>query len=301
MSSLSWEKSCYDAVVQLRALLEDSRFTFANIISVMKELDLGKQSEQTRRAQIPVKSPNKITQVLIKYSDVAQELSERREEDNLVIASINGSAMETDNDVLLPERANKDERKANESEVQDEPMEIVENDDRTADSCQFAKTTIGRQVSVSIHELIVNRTALSSPDTADRDPAIANPSSCPQSPMSDPRFYVCTSFAKTIPPHRETDLGGSSFATSSIAISPSISFNKSSQQSFQYHDYCLSEGEFDITLPSQSTPSDVARRNARLKEAEIFRQIEGDAFDENSFFNDTQVPLEMDLTADDDM
>lgn len=275
MSSLSWEKSCYDAVVQLRALLEDNRFTFANIISVMKQLDLSKQTE---RAQVPAKSPN-----------VAQECGERekREEKgkDLIVASNNGSMMET-NDVPLTERANKDERKVNETEVQDEPMEIAENDSRE-----------------SIHEVIVNRVAFSPSDTVNRDLSIVNPGPSLTSSTIDPRFYVRTSFAAstpqgTISPHCETNLG-SSFAASSITISPSRSFRSS--QSFQYHDYCLSEREFDISLPSQSTPSEDARMTARAKEAKIFRQIEGDGFDEEGFFNDTRVSLKLDLTADDDV
>lgn len=316
-SSLSWEKSCYDAVVQLRALLEDNRFTFANIISVMKELDLGKHNEQTKRMQVPVKSPN-VTQVPAKSSNtiqapvtslnVAQERKEgeKREEDkNLTVALYKDLATGTNRDASSSQRANKDERKENESEVQDEPMEI-ENDDRREDSRQFAKPTIERQISVSIHEIIVNRTAVLSPGATNEDPLIVNQSSFSQSAVNDPRFYVCTSFAASSPkatlPQREINLG-SSFATSSIVLSQARTLNNSSLRSSQYHDYCLSEGEF--TLPSscsgQSTSSEKARKNARLKEAEIFRQIEGDAFDEKRFFNDVEELLEIVLTDDDDV
>ncbi|XP_071555070.1 mutS protein homolog 4 [Temnothorax nylanderi] len=290
-SSLSWEKSCYNAVVQLRALLEDNRFTFANIINVMKQLDLSKQSEQTERALIPTKSPN------VAQERGKREEREKREEDKNLVASNNGLTIGTKDDVLLTEQTNKDERKMNEEEVQDEPMEIDKNDTQQAD--------------ISIHEVIVNRTAFPSQNTANKDTSSsANPSSSPQSPKSDPRFYVCTSFAastpKTISPHRGTN-PGSSFAARSRAASPSTSLRSS--QSFQYHDYCLSEGDFTFTplhsIPSQSTPSDVAKMTARAKEAKIFRQIEGDNFDEEAFFNDThhtqQVPFKLNLTTDDDV
>lgn len=250
----------------------------------MKQLDLSKQSEQTKRAQIPVKSPN-----------VAQECREqkKREEDkNLVVASNNDLTIRTNDNILLTklsEQVNKDERKMNENEMQNEPMEIVEDSNN-------------RKTDLSIHEVIVNRMTLPSP--VNRNLSTVNSSPSPQSPANDPRFYVCTSFAtstpRTILAHCEAKNLGSSFVTSPIAASPSISFKSS--QSFQYHDYCLSEGEFDITLPSQSTPSDItAKITARAKEAAIFRQIEGDAFDEESFFNDTQVPLKLDLIADDDV
>jgi len=248
----------------------------------MKQLDLSKQNEQTKRTQVPVKSSN-----------VAQECKEqeKREGDkNLVVASNNDSTMRmTGNNELdnaLSERVNEDERKMNENVIQDEPMEIAENDD-------------SRKADVSIHEVIVNRTVFSSPETVNRDPSIVDPDPPLQSPISDPRFYVCTSFAtstpKTVLSRRETNVG-SSFPGSSISASSSFK----SSQSFQFHDYCLSEGEFDITLPSQSTSSDISR-TARSKEAEIFRQIEGDGFDEENFFNDLQVPLKLDLVADDDV
>lgn len=235
----------------------------------MKQLDLNKQTE---KAQIPAKPPN-----------AAQEYGERQKcEEDKNLASNNDLTTGTNDDVLLT--ANKDERKVNESKVQDEPMEIAEDDNRKAD--------------LSIHEVIVNQTAFSSLDTANKSTVTG-----PQSPMSDPRFYVCTSFAastpRTILSHCGTNLG-SSFAASPIAVSPSISFK--STQSFQYHDYCLSEGEFDITLPSQSISSEVAKITARAKEAEIFRQIEGDDFDEKSFFSDIQVPLKLDhFSANDDV
>lgn len=233
----------------------------------MKQLDLSKQSEQTERAQVPAKSPS-----------VAQERGERRkrEEDKNLVASNNDL---TNDGVSLTARANTDERKVNGNEVQDGPMEIAEDNDRR---------------NVSIHEVIVNRTA----DTTDK--STVNMDLSPLTPTYDPRFYVRTSFAASTPgsPRCRTNLGSNFIAN--MTVSPSISFRSS--QSFRYHDYCLSEGEFDITLPSQSTSSEVAKVTARSKEAEIFRQIEGDAFDEKTFFNNAQVPLELDhLTADDDV
>ncbi|XP_011877521.1 PREDICTED: mutS protein homolog 4-like isoform X1 [Vollenhovia emeryi] len=274
-SSLSWEKSCYDAVVQLRALLEDNRFTFANIISVMKQLDLSKQSEQTERAPAPAKSP-----APTKSPNVAQERAERegREEDEDLVAATSNTS--TNNTVLLTEPADKVEREVSEERVQDGQMEIAEDDNR-----QVFLTN------VSIHEVIINRMAFSSPDTASGDSAAVDPN---PSPAVDPRFYVRTSFAASTsmtitPPQRGTN-PGSSFAESVKTVGESV----------QYHDYCLSEGEFDLSLSSRSISSDTARRTARAKEAAIFRQIEGDDFDESNFF-DTQEMLTLELAMDEDV
>lgn len=108
----------------------------------------------------------------------------------------------------------------------------------------------------------------------------------------DPLQYVSASYAIATNSQR-TPIAprGESSQESSFAVSlPSLQ-----SSTWQYHDYCLSEKEFDITLPSQSTVSDVARMSARMKEAEIFRKIEGDAFDERAFFNNSQVPMKIDL------
>ncbi|XP_018317051.1 mutS protein homolog 4 [Mycetomoellerius zeteki] len=280
-SSLSWEKSCYNAIVQLRALLENNRFTFANIISIMKQLDLSKQTKRAQPAQVQIKSPNVVQE--------CREQEKYEEEKNLVVASNNNLTMTRMEDVvLLPESANKDEQKVNEDKVQDEPMEIVENDNWKADE--------------SIHDVIANQKALPLPETIDRNPFV-NPNSSLQSLTSDPRFYVCTSFAASTPKTTlqlcEANLRSNFTTNSSVMTSPSTSFNSQSQ----YHDYCLSEGEFDITLPrsSQSTPSDIAKTTARSKEAKIFRQIEGDDFNEESFFNDTQITLKSDFSTDNDV
>lgn len=247
----------------------------------MKQLDLSKQSEQTKIAQVPVKSPN-----------IAQEYRkrEKREDDKNLVVS-NNNLTKTNDNVLakLSEQANKDERKMNENEVQDEPMEIVEDINRKAD--------------LSIHEVIVNRMILPSP--VNKNLSIVNPSPSPQSPMNDPRFYVRTSFATSTPrttlARCETNLivRSKSLAASSITASPSKSFKCS--QSSQYYDYCLSEEEFNVTQLSLSISSDIAKITARDKEAAIFRQIEGDAFDEENFFNDAQMALKLDLTIDDDV
>ncbi|XP_011702971.1 PREDICTED: mutS protein homolog 4-like [Wasmannia auropunctata] len=291
-NSQSWEKSCYDAVVQLRALLEDNRFTFANIISVMKQLDLSKQSERTKGTQVPAgKSPN-----------VAPKRNEERErtregDENHVVASNHDVPMVTNDDVLLSERAAKDhEQKVN--EARDEPMEteIDESDDRRTDA--------------PIHEVVqVDRTASSSSKMIVGSPSsIVNLVATPSSLLSDvPPLHVRTSFAMTSTPkttlsrYKITSPETSFAAGTTVAASPCNSI-----QSFQYYDYCLSEGEFDIfTQPSQqSISSEVARMTARSKEARIFRQIEGDGFDEESFFSDAQQVqslMELDLIADYDV
>ncbi|XP_018342964.1 PREDICTED: mutS protein homolog 4-like [Trachymyrmex septentrionalis] len=274
-SSPSWEKSCYNAIVQLRALLDNNRFTFANIISIMKQLDLSKQTNRAQPAQVQVKSPNVVQE--------CREQEKCEEEKSLVVASNNNLTRTEEVVSLLPEPMNKDEQKVNENEVQDEPMEIVENDNRKADE--------------SMHDVIPNQKVLSLPEIVNRSPSIVNPD---LSLLNDPRFYVCTSFAASTPKTTlqlcEANLGSNFTANSSVAASPS--FNAS--QSIQYHDYCLSEGEFDITLPSQSTPSDIAKMTARSKEAKIFRQIEGDDFNEDSFFIDTQTTLKLNLSTDND-
>ncbi|KYN19241.1 MutS protein like protein 4 [Trachymyrmex cornetzi] len=275
-SSPSWEKSCYNAIVQLRALLENNRFTFANIISIMKQLDLSKQTKSAQPAQVQVKSLNVVQE--------CREQEKCEEEKNLVVASNNNLTRTEDVVFLLPEPTNKDEQKVNENKVQDEPMEIVENDNRKAES---------------IHGVMPNQKALSLPETVDRSPSSVNPD---LSLPNDPRFYVCTSFATSTPKTTlqlcEANLGSNFIANSSVAVSPLKSFNSS--QSVQYHDYCLSEEEFDITIPSQSTPSDIAKMTARAKEAKIFRQIEGDDFNEDSFFSDTQTTLKLDFFTDND-
>ncbi|KAG5327604.1 MSH4 protein, partial [Pseudoatta argentina] len=274
-TSLSWEKSCYNAIVQLRALLENNRFTFANIISIMKQLDLSKQTKRAQPAQVQVKSSNVVQE--------CREQEKCEEEKNLVVASNNNLTRTEDVVSLLPVPMNKDEQKVIENKVQDEPMEIVEN--------------VNRKAGESIHDVILNQKAFSMSETINRSPSTANPD---LSLLNDPRFYVCTSFAASTPKITlqlcEANLGSSFTANSSVAASPS--FNAS--QSIEYHDYCLSEGEFDITLPSQSTPSDIAKMTARSKEAKIFRQIEGDDFNEDSFFNDTQTTLKLNLSMDND-
>ncbi|XP_018401348.1 PREDICTED: mutS protein homolog 4-like [Cyphomyrmex costatus] len=285
-NSLSWEKSCYNAIVQLRALLENNCFTFANIISIMKQLDLSKQSEKTKRAQP--------AQVQVKSPKVMQECrdQEKCEEEKGLVASNNDLAMTRMKDfVLLSEPTNKDEQqKVNEDKAQHEPMEIVENDNQ--------------KIVVSIHNVIGNQEALSLPETVNRNTSTVNPGASLPPLSIDPRFYVCTSFATSTPKTTlsvcEANPGSSFTENSSVAISLSTSFKPS--QSFQYHDYCLSEKEFDLTIPSQSilsTPTDIAKMSARSKEAKIFRQIECDDFDENSFFNYTQVKL--DLSTDNDV
>ncbi|XP_072757634.1 mutS protein homolog 4 [Anoplolepis gracilipes] len=289
-SSPSWEKSCYDAVVQLRALLENNCFIFANIVNIMKQLDLDKRKKQllTEAVQIPVKS-----------TSIAREREKHEEEKDF---ASNENPTTATNAMSLTElaRQNKSQR---ERGAENEPMENVESDRN-------------RKTNLSIHGADVNRaTLLSQPETTDEDSRIVNspfPSpitsqlshpiftpadsfieqSIPdKSPIPiDPRFYVCTSFETTISQKvasvRESEEQtkrmlprgslGSNIALNSMTSSASTSF-----RSFQYHDYCLSEGEFDIDLPSsQSILSDVAQVK---RSKEILQQIENDTFDEKSF------------------
>lgn len=127
----------------------------------------------------------------------------------------------------------------------------------------------------------------------------------------DPRFYVCTSFARTssqktmVTYHSQTFDFESNVEISSLPASQLQSLRSPcpSPKSFPYYDYCLSELDFDITPPLRLTQTtEVARKTARAKEAEIFRRIEGDDFDENAFFStQTQVSLWIDFANDDDV
>ncbi|KAL6432804.1 hypothetical protein ACFW04_006284 [Cataglyphis niger] len=306
-SSPSWKKSCYDAVVQLRALLENNRFIFANIINIMRQLDLGEQRKKqlAKGAQIPVKSTN-----------VTQE-REKREEKNSA-SNDNPTTASNDNAMSLIELAeqNKSQR---EHQAEDEPMEIVETDRN-------------RNVDLSIHGAIINRaTFLSQPETTDEDSRIVNSRlpnpSAPQlshsnlmktksfieqsisdeNPITiDPRFYVCTSFETTTSQKTTLVVGelieqtekilphgslGSNVAINSIAPSPSVS-----SRSSQYHDYCLSEGEFDISLLScQSTLTDVTKVQ---RSKEISQRIGNYTFDESTFLNMRESLI---LTPNDDV
>ncbi|KAM0733913.1 MutS protein-like protein 4 [Formica fusca] len=306
VSSPSWKKSCYDAVVQLRALLENNRFIFANIINILRQLDLGEQRKKqllVEGAQIPVKS-----------TSVTEE-REKREEDKNLASNDNPTTVTNDNAISLIELAerNKSQR---EYQTEDEPMEIV-------------KTDRNRKIDLSIHGAIVNRATLSSqPETTDEDSRIVNsrfpnPSTShpnltktksfieqpilDESPITiDPRFYVCTSFEITTSQKTTLVVGelkgqteiilphgslGSNVALNSIVPSPSTS-----SRSSQYHDYCLSEGEFDIALPSsQSTLTDITKMK---RSKEISQRLENDTFDENTFL-DMQESLI--LTPDDDV
>lgn len=282
----------------------------------MKQLDIEKQRKQRSAT---------VTQVSVKSTAVTQKYQEhekhREDTRSLVDAAKNDSTAKTSDNTLLPKlpEQNEDHR---ERGMESEAMEIAETDNQNL--CE---------TNSSAREAIVNRTAASSSDTSatDGSPSVVNSRQFPQSPTTnigplqllnsnaterqsfteqsicygsitnDPRFYVRASYEnsqKTIILQNaqcKTNLE-SDTAANSIATSLSVS-----SQFSQYHDYCISEGEFDITLPSQLTPSqsrlsDITRITTRSKE--IFQQIEGNAFDEEDLFSDTQMPLRLDLTDD---
>ncbi|XP_050453285.1 mutS protein homolog 4-like [Cataglyphis hispanica] len=306
-SSPSWKKSCYDAVVQLRALLENNRFIFANIINIMRQLDLGEQRKKqlAEGAQIPVIS-----------TSVTQEREKHEEKKNS--ASNDNPTATNDNAMSIIELVEQNESQR-EHQAEDEPMEIVETDRN-------------RNVDLSIHGAIINRaTFLSQPETTDEDSRnvnsrLPNPSApqlshsnltktksfieqsiSDENPITiDPRFYVCTSFGTTTSQKTTLAVGeltgqteiivphgslGSNVALNSIAPSPSVS-----SRSSQYHDYCLSEGEFDISLLScQSTLTDVTKMQ---RSKEISQRIGNYTFDESTFLN---MPESLNLTPNDDV
>ncbi|XP_020285016.1 mutS protein homolog 4-like [Pseudomyrmex gracilis] len=293
-STSSWEKSCYNTVVQLRALLDDNRFTFANIISIMKQLDL-----QQRRQQVPSKATQvfvRETHVPAKSTRVTRKETEKHEKRKTLVSSENALIEQTSGNVL-PNTLSRQKNR----EPDDESMEIEIDNERD----------------LSMHDTIVNRTTFSPllhADTKDAFPTVSSSVSQltidskvmhsfndEQStrPLTDvdPRFYVCTSFASSQKTTTTLSLGSNVVDANSGVTSPSSEFCRS----LLYHDYCLSENDFNSTLPSQSESSEIAKIiTPRSKEVAIFRQIEDDDFDEKAFFVNTQAQLELDLVTDND-
>lgn len=316
---MSWERSCYNAVVQLHALIESNRFAFVNIIGIMKQLDLAKQRKSLASAKqpaettrVPVKKP--VTDSLATQRAPHEEQRKREEIENHGVES---SAASKGN----PTPADPREHQAAEKE----PTKIADKSvswpisDRNKDSPKREDTVNRATLSFPSDEADRSSSIVTSRDTVNKSPSnsanlvsvsqLCNPNaietSSPQQSIDhdsitdDPLFYVCTSFARTN--SRKTQTLSHYHDTSSIAASLPSSLRSS--QSFLYHDYCLSEREFNISPISQpySTPSEMARMTARAKEAEIFRQIEGNAFDENAFFQGTQMPTRLKLFDDDDV
>jgi len=314
VSSRSWEKSCYDAVAQLRILLDNNDFTFANIITIMKQLDLDKRP--AKRAQVPAK-----------FTSAAQRHSKAREceKGGNLDAAPETSTIETNN-VLLTEsskQTNKNDPAPQEMEV--DSMQIVDAvmhssfqrtdiyDTITRSFASLDANVANEEASIisSSHSLqfsMTNFTSLGSFNSNVTRMKSFTESICHE--IEDPLLHVRASFAASS--QKETALPEtinmkqtqceatlrSNLTTNSIASSSAISCTSS--QSHGYYDYCLSQKEFDITLPSQSTPSDIARITARAKEAKIFRQIEGSSFDEKAFFDSIQMPSAMSLTPPND-
>ncbi|RLU22266.1 hypothetical protein DMN91_004544 [Ooceraea biroi] len=325
-SSRSWEKSCYDAVVQLRALLDDNNFTFANVINIMKQLDLSKQPKQqpAKHAQGPAQFTS------VPQNSQASRKRQKCEDDrNLDAVPKNNLTIETNNNASLtelPNQTNKNDTVPEEMEY--EPTQIVDRAIVVAHPADHDLKT-----DLRLTDNVIKSFSLPNANVADEETSIIfNP--CPSFQLTklpplesfdsttteikslaqqsgsitdDPLFYVRTSFTATSQKTvtlSETDKENQSqgeasltFATNSIATSSLIS--RISSQG--YHDYCLSQKDFDISQ-SQSISSDLARITARVKEAAIFRQIEGSSFDEEEFLNSIQqVPLNFTPPNDEDV
>ncbi|XP_025269482.1 mutS protein homolog 4-like [Camponotus floridanus] len=300
----SWEKLCYNAIVQLGALLENNRFTFANIINIISQLDLVEQHKK----QLLTEG----AQILVKPTSVTRECEKREK----TFAS-NDNPTTSTNAMSLTELAERN-RGQRGQEIYNEPMKIVETDRN-------------RKTDLSIHGAVVNRATLSSqPKRIDKDSRIVNsplliPSSSQlsdsnftktksleppipdESPIPiDPRFYVCTSFEATISqkttlvveePEGQTEImlphGSLRSSVALNSIAPSLS---ASSRSSQYYDYCLSEGEFDVSLLSSETNSSNIMKMKRSKETS---RIETDSsFDRRAFL---LVQESLSLTPDDDI
>ncbi|XP_014474027.1 PREDICTED: mutS protein homolog 4-like [Dinoponera quadriceps] len=330
---VSWGKSCYDAAVQLHVLLENNRFVFANIISTMKQLDLGKQ----RKTLVSCAKTQPTSQVLAQQpaANSLATLQTAHEEQQHCQEAAENHPVETsfapkDNPALVEPTNQRGEHRAGASGIESNAKEFPRiagepANDRNKDSPEPEGIANRRATLPFPNNLVEESSSVVSPrDTVSTSsPNSANLLSVSQmcgvnametsslrsishgSVTDDPLFYVCTSFARTSSQKSTMILSRcENNLESNLDISslpPSLSLRSS--QSFPYHDYCLSEREFNITPPSQplSTPTEVARINARVKEADIFRQIEGRAFDEAAFFNSTQVPIRINLTNDDDV
>jgi len=268
----------------------------------MSQLDLGEQ----RKKQLLTEG----AQILVRPTSVTRE-REKREK----TLALNDNPTTTTNAMSLTELAERN-RGQRGHEV-DEPMKIVETDRN-------------RKTDLSIHGAVVNRaTLLSQPKRIDKDSRIVNlpliPSSSQlsdsnltktksleppipdESPIPiDPRFYVCTSFEATISqkttlvveePEGQTEIilpHGS--LRSNVALNSIAPSSSASSRSSQYYDYCLSEGEFDVALPSSETNSSNIAKMKRFKETS---RIETDSsLNERAFLH---VQESLSLTPDDDI
>jgi len=284
----------------------------------MKQLDLDKRP--AKRAQVPVK----FTNATEKQSRVREY-----EKDGNLDAAPKISTIETNN-VLLTEsskQTNKNDPVPQEMEI--DSMRIVDAimhssiqktniHDAVTKSFSSLDANIaneGTSIIGSSHSLqfsMTNFTSLGSFNSNITQMKSFEVDELMCQEIEDPLLYVRASFDQSATNQKEIVLSETvntkqiqceatlktNLTTNSMASSSAISCTSS--QSHGYYDYCLSQKEFDITLPSQSTPSDVARLTARAKEAKIFRQIEGSSFDEKDFFDSIQMPSAMNLTPPND-
>lgn len=299
--------------------IEDNQFTFANIINIIRHLDLDKQ----RKALLTKPSQEKIP--IIKNSiayNPEDKIQQKYNNVTSIISKTNSmtidAVMETTK--ILLTKLSEDVNKSHPNPQINQQEQQMEKEFKQIRVMPIS-TMNTQKTNLSTHETI-NPTALSV-NATNEDSAIIG-SQCfsqfatnvitlqpidsnitahaEQSPcherISDPRFYVCTSFSTNdipntkILPHHKTNLTSNITISSVAGSSPTSS---KSSQSYPYHDYCLSEKDFDITQSNlnitQSTSSDLAKINTCRIEADIFREIEGDAFDEKAFFNSCQAPL----------
>lgn len=266
----------------------------------MKQLDL---SEQCKKQLLMEEA-----QIFIKSTSVTREC----EKENL---TSNNNPTTTTNAITLTKLAEQN-RGQQEHEADDEPMEIVETDRN-------------RKIDLSVHEAVVNRATLSSqPERVDEDSRIVNssllipsasqlsdsnlaktksliaPTIPDESPiLFDPRFYVRTSF-ETISqkttllvgePEGRSEILSHGSLRSNVALNSIALSSSASSRSSQYYNYCLSEGEFDITLPSsQTTSSDIMT----MKQSKEISRIETDTSLEKAFLH---MQESLSLTPDDDI
>lgn len=266
----------------------------------MTKLDPSKQQREQRLTK-------EGAQILVKSTGVTREEAsrEKREEER---SFADPTMAINDNAISLTELAKRNEGRREDEPME---IAETTNRNRNADSsihgaivnrATFSSQprTIEEEISRMVNSLSPNPSAsrLSQPCLTKAKSLVEQLISDESSPVTvDPRFYVCTSFEEaTISQKISLAIGESqsqkeimlprgslrsNVALSSIALSPSLTSVKSSIAPFpsltsvkssQYHDYCLSEGEFDVALPSsQSTSSDVTRMK---RSEEISRRIE---------------------------
>lgn len=305
--------------------MESDRFAFVNIIGIMKQLDLAKQRKTLAFAKQPAETTRVPAQPTANSPATRQTVhEEHRKHEEAESHPVESSLPPRNNPTLAGPTSQREKHREAEKgllmRIVDEPMSrpmtsLLPINDRNEDSSEREGVVNRPTYPFPGDEADRSSSIVSSHDTVSKSPSnsanlvsvsqLCNPNAMETSSFQqstsdasitdDPLFYVCTSYAKTSSQKSPTlsRIGTNSELNLDARSIPSLPLSVRSSQSFPYYDYCLSERAFDFTPPSQaqSTPSEVARMTARAKEAEIFRQIEGNAFDENAFFNSTRMPI----------